>query len=373
LNRKLIIGLTIIGLLGISYFLLNGNDTSQSEPIASNENEEVITSLHPFTKDGLVGFINQDGKVIIEETFNRVITKRGYAHDELIPVKKTEKGKVGYIDKTGTFVIEPTFEAAFPFQEEIAMVILNGKVGYIGKDGEFIVEPSYSFKDFPFSEGIEMTFFNEGLAAVQVEGKGWGYVDTSGAVVIEPQFEFASRFSEGLAFVKVDEKYGFIDTSGNIVIDTEYEHALPFSEGLAAVKKENKYGYVNGNGELVIEPQFDLAKSFFNDIAPVFKKLTANGGETDLGISVGYINNNGELIIDYQYEGDEFSNFSFNDGLAIARKGLNYGFINTSGEVKIPFAYDQVYPFSYGLSKVIVGGSLSYINTDGKVVFSINQ
>ncbi|WP_158217551.1 WG repeat-containing protein [Lottiidibacillus patelloidae] len=370
MNKNFIIFITILALISISYLLLNGTESIQTVQEENKETADETTSLHPVTKDGLVGFINQDGKMIIEATFNRVITKRAYKHDELIPVKKTEKGKVGFIDKTGEFVIEPKFEAAFPFQEELAMVLMNGKVGYIGKKGHFIVEPTYSLKDFPFSEGIEMTFFNEGLAAVQVEGKGWGYIDKSGAVVIEPQFEFASRFSEGVAFVKVDGLYGFIDKSGSIVIDAEYEHALPFSEGVAAVKKENKYGYINNNGEFVIEPQFDIAKSFTNDIAPVFKKQTANGGETDLGISVGYINREGELVIDFQYEGDEFSDFTFNDGLAIARSGLNYGFINTSGEVKIPFSYEQVYPFSYGLSKVVVGDRESYINTEGKVVYS---
>ncbi|WP_081103996.1 WG repeat-containing protein [Leptospira weilii] len=40
--------------------------------------------------------------------------------------------------------------------------------------------------------------FSEGLAAVQI-GKKWGFIDKTGNVVIPPQLEIASHFSEGLA------------------------------------------------------------------------------------------------------------------------------------------------------------------------------
>ncbi len=36
-----------------------------------------------------------------------------------------------------------------------------------------------------------------------------------------------------------DNKYGFIDTNGNIIIEPEYGAVLPFSEGLAVVFDEN--------------------------------------------------------------------------------------------------------------------------------------
>lgn len=72
--------------------------------------------------------------------------------------------------------------------------------------------------------------FSEGLAAAQPdianwkEYKGYGYIDKTGEMVIEPQFNFAGQFHEGVARVQDAEtkKYGIIDKTGNVVIPLEY-------------------------------------------------------------------------------------------------------------------------------------------------------
>jgi WG containing repeat len=50
-----------------------------------------------------------------------------------------------------------------------------------------------------------------GLHPVSVEGK-WGYIDKTGAIKIQPQFDGARDFSDGLAMVSVAYKWGYIDT-----------------------------------------------------------------------------------------------------------------------------------------------------------------
>ena len=47
---------------------------------------------------------------------------------------------------------------------------------------------------------------------------------------------FTYHFSEGLAIVYNNEKFGFIDTSGNFVIEPEYVRGFNFKEGLARVQ-----------------------------------------------------------------------------------------------------------------------------------------
>ncbi|MDD1428759.1 WG repeat-containing protein [Dolichospermum sp. ST_sed9] len=58
--------------------------------------------------------------------------------------------------------------------------------------------------------------FSEGLAAVNKVGK-WGYINTSGKVVIPYQFDDVDSFQEGLANVKINGKEHLIDKTGNIV------------------------------------------------------------------------------------------------------------------------------------------------------------
>jgi len=51
--------------------------------------------------------------------------------------------------------------------------------------------------------------FSDGLASVNVRGK-FGYIDRNGNFVIEPQFDAADSFSEGLALVLIDKKPVYI-------------------------------------------------------------------------------------------------------------------------------------------------------------------
>ena len=94
----------------------------------------------------------------------------------------------------------------------------------------------------------------------------YGFIDKSGKVVIEPQFDYVEPFSEGFARVKKDGKYYFLDKNGKVVIEPQFD-ARDFSEGLAGVKKDGKWGFIDKNGKVVIEPQFDNAGNFSEGLA----------------------------------------------------------------------------------------------------------
>ncbi|MCF4967085.1 WG repeat-containing protein [Nostoc sp. CMAA1605] len=109
----------------------------------------------------------------------------------------------------------------------------------------------------------------EWLSPVRI-GRKWGYMDDrTGQVIIQPQFEDAYEFTEGLASVRIGEKYGYIDTNGNFIIHPQFEWAYYFSEGLAEVLINGKSGYINVTGKVVIQPQFDMANLFSSGLAEV--------------------------------------------------------------------------------------------------------
>ncbi len=102
----------------------------------------------------------------------------------------------------------------------------------------------------------------------------YGYKRPDGSVHIEPRFEEAKNFSEGLGLVKSTEcgKFAcYVNAEGAIVLRTEYEHAEPFSSGLASVQDSNsyKYGYIDREGRVVIPLQFTNAWPFVNGVASV--------------------------------------------------------------------------------------------------------
>ena len=73
-------------------------------------------------------------------------------------------------------------------------------------------------------------FGEEALAAVKIGDKGWGYINKAGEIVINPQFDLAGYFSEGLAAVSIGDKYGFINPKGEIVINPQFDDAQNFSK-----------------------------------------------------------------------------------------------------------------------------------------------
>jgi len=68
-------------------------------------------------------------------------------------------------------------------------------------------------------------------------------------------FDEVDHFSEGLALVKVGNRYGFIDRDGKMVINPQFSAARGFSEALAPVMisegSNSIYGFVNKRGKLV--------------------------------------------------------------------------------------------------------------------------
>ena len=47
-----------------------------------------------------------------------------------------------------------------------------------------------------------------------------GYIDITGKIIIRPQLDFGSRFSEGLAIVFSDPNYWYINSKGRIISET---------------------------------------------------------------------------------------------------------------------------------------------------------
>jgi len=54
------------------------------------------------------------------------------------------------------------------------------------------------------------------------QGGKWGYIDKSGDYVINPQFDYAWDFSEGLARVRIGDRRGYIDKTGMFVWGPSY-------------------------------------------------------------------------------------------------------------------------------------------------------
>ena len=113
-----------------------------------------------------------------------------------------------FVNREGHPVIPPQFDYACDFSEGLALVKIGENCGFINDTGAMIIQPRFQ------STSVLSQGFSEGLAAVAIANK-WGYIDKTGQFVINPQFYMAYKFSEGLAMVTPDEGgFGFVDRTG---------------------------------------------------------------------------------------------------------------------------------------------------------------
>ena len=75
------------------------------------------------------------------------------------------------------------------------------------------------------------------------QGDNYGFVNPNdGKIILEPKYEEAKAFSQGLAPIKQDGKWGFIDISGNQIVEPSFSFIGTVSEeGTAFVQNEAGY------------------------------------------------------------------------------------------------------------------------------------
>ena len=79
-----------------------------------------------------------------------------------------------------------------------------------------------------------------------------GLYTASGAALTPFKYIVIDNFKEGLAKVRVEEKYGFVDSKGQEVIPVKFQMAYPFEKGIAMIKENDLWGAININGETII-------------------------------------------------------------------------------------------------------------------------
>ncbi len=204
---------------------------------------------------GAVVYIDRTGRNI----FGAATFGAGQPFAEGLAAVQEANGLFGFIDRTGAYAIAPAFDYVLSFSEGLAAVLVGDKVGYINRIGEMVIEPQFDAADL----------FAEGVAAVGLDTQV-GFIDHTGAFAIAPDYTRAEGFVEGLAVALLDGQEVFVDHSGTPVISAPaFTDAHSFSEGLAAVKVGDRFGYLNTRGEMAIEPQFVVATPFSDGLAVV--------------------------------------------------------------------------------------------------------
>lgn len=185
------------------------------------------------------------------------------------------------------------------------------------------------------------------LLPVSFGGK-CGYVDETGKMVINPQFDSAEAFNAklGMAPIRIAKNWGLIDHDGKYAINPQFDAIeIKSDNATIGVVLEGKVGTVDKSGKFVINPQFDQLSDFDSKMHAIAK----------VGDKYGIIDATGKFLISPQYD-NIFSDKAwspdrdwdiFGEPLLVLQDG-KYGYVDAAGKIVIQPQFSDAFPFSSG-------------------------
>ena len=188
--------------------------------------------------------------------------------DNMLVVVKNGEGLYGLVSETGAIVAPCIYQSIAHCEGGMYLVQdAEGLYGYMNKSGHRVIGCIYE-KALPFSEG---------LAAVY-DGKGWGFINDIGEVVIPCEFDDVAAlktgysgddadkgaFGSGIAVVRVGVYWGLIDQEGEIIMAAEAEECpvMAVSSGYISFKLNGSYGVITTEGKYVLLPAYGAIGEF---------------------------------------------------------------------------------------------------------------
>lgn len=374
--------LTAWGILGALY----PSVAAGPKPIQSPKDER----LYRVRVDGKCGYINRQGRMVIQPQSGF----SGEFHDGLAMARDGKR--IIYIDKTGKEVFASPFTLDHqPFSGGFAHGSIGLKFHYCDTKGKLL--PGFHAGTTPFSEGmaavgVNPARFDPALRTKEMEWTPtkWGFIDSTGKMVIPANYWLVGSFSHGLAPVLVGGtggdmctgprggSWGYINKRGELVIKPAYQGAGDFSEGLAEVHiKDQGAGYIDTTGKMVIQPrQFSIAWSFHDGVARIRgSEELGNPGWHDFG----YIDKQGKVTVFPR----GISVGDYSEGIAPARDKATwngkewvqsrYGYVDKRGEWVIKPQFDHAGMFQDGIASVSLDGAVGWIDKSGKYIWPLQK
>ena len=243
--------------------------------------------------------------------------------------------------------------------------------------------------------------FHSGMAVYKENINGiilYGAINTSGEVVIKPQFNLLGEFHNGMSIAKKDKLYGIISASGHWILSPTYEY-ISYNEenGFYEVRDKDKNIGLFYNGQFVIPIQYKSVSSYgwpfcgYEDEKGDHYSLNILTGDlfegyfSEIG-NIHYIKKNDKYLFFDNDTGERVDDIQFmksSKGIeAFKDERTNcYGFRNSISNIIItsphyhtttPFWINDVMLVYDSLSAEIPYHSV-VIGADGKVILSENN
>lgn len=166
---------------------------------SSNGNEIVGASDYipfKFESDGQYGLLGKDGKPLFSEEFDNEITA---AFEGIFSVKGENGTYSLYKAQQKPELVpgcEDLVDVGAMSEGLIPIVKKDSRISFVDKEGK----EKFVLKSHNGKEITKAWMFYDGRAMIQTEDRKYGFIDKNGKVVVEPKYDFAVEFMNGVTF-----------------------------------------------------------------------------------------------------------------------------------------------------------------------------
>ena len=235
----------------VKYGLIDKQSSDILPPIFSRL-DLIENELYKFKINDLYGLVTSKGNIILQNKYNGI----GKFEDNLacVQINALSKKLYGYIDSSGNEILPPSYEFIGKRNHKYAVVMKNNLWGLFGiENHQLKIFPNVSFLGPCMENHCKINIGGMyDKNSKKTTGGLWGYVSVDGQVVIEPIYEQAYGFSDGMAAVKLNGKWGFINSEGIIVVPCEYDEVeASFKDGKGKLVKDDEIYIFDKSGSQI--------------------------------------------------------------------------------------------------------------------------
>ena len=221
----------------------------------------------------------------------------------------------------------------YPFSDS------SGLFGYTDSIGKWLIEPTYD----------DAGFFYNGIAGVEQNGK-LGLINKKNEQIVSFIFDEIETDKE-LFVVSSNDHLGIINRNGDFIFDTTFEDISILDEGFICAQKDSLYAFYNRNGKPLTQEVYDDVLNFKNGVCPV----SINGQK-------GLLNKDMKLLVPCMFEGiNIYSDSTF---ITINKDELRQ-LRNTNGKLINDSLFQEIHPLVNGFAICVKDNRIGYLNHKG--------
>jgi hypothetical protein len=306
-----------------------------------------------------------------------------FVHTDKNLIYTKKNNQYGFIDENGKLINNSIWfdNAWLPTSDgNIGWIRKNNLWGLMNTTGTVLIAPQFD----------EKTDFVQKLAKVRKENS-WGVVSQDGAILLATVYDTVQILQNSAIKLQKNIFFGLADSKGNITIPLEYEVIEDFDLENILAGKNNLWGLVSKTGKTTIALRFqELKKSgktgiLFAKIANAWRLINLEGkeiantpfslvqpfGENNLAAvkanelteSWGVINTEGKLILNTDYQAVEFLK---SKSIKI-KKGNLWGLADLQGNILLEPIFDNITLLNENTLQVIQNGKVGLYNSVEKL------